>query len=95
MATQSEWEAAFQKTLGAVVRQVRLERGLNQEQLAEAAQLHQNTVRLLEQGKRMPSILLLIQVAAGLRVSVADLLRRVEAEVGLGPWAAASSRDQD
>lgn len=94
MSTQSEWEIAFLKSLGAVVRQVRLERGLSQEQLAEAAHLHLNTVKLLELGRRMPSILLLIQVGSGLRVSVAELLRRVEAEVGLGPWEAASSREQ-
>ena len=87
MTTQADWEAAFLKALGAAVRQARLERGLTQEQLADAAHLHQNTVRLLEQARRMPSVLLLLQMATGLGVSVAELLDRVEAEVGPIPWS--------
>jgi transcriptional regulator with XRE-family HTH domain len=61
---------------------VRQERGLSQEQLAEAARVHENTVRLLEQGKRMPSVLLLVQVAAGLACSPTELLDGVLREVG-------------
>lgn len=94
MATQAEWETAFLRTLGAVVRQVRLERGLSQEQLAEAAHVHENTVRLLEQSKRMPSVLLLLQLAVGLGVSVAELLERVEAEVGPIPWSVPTSTQE-
>lgn len=90
MQTEAEWETAFLKALGIAVREVRQERGLSQEQLAEASHVHENTVRLLEQGKRMPSVLLLLQITSGLRLPPASLLERVENEVGPIPWSAPS-----
>lgn len=86
MQTQAEWESAFLEALAARVRAERQERGLSQEQLAQSSRLHVNTVRLLEYGKRMPSVLVLAQIAAGLGLSASGLLERVEAEVGPMRW---------
>lgn len=66
---------------------------MTQEELADASRLHENTIRLLEQARRMPSVLLLLQVAHGLGVSVTELLDRVQAEVGPIPWSVRDTRE--
>lgn len=86
MATQAEWEEAFGRGFGQVLRDLRLERRLGQEQLAEASRLHENTIRLLEQGKRLPSLLIVFHLAAGLKLPPSALVARVEEQVGPIPW---------
>jgi transcriptional regulator with XRE-family HTH domain len=53
---------------------------VRQEALAAQANLHRNYVGLLERGQRMPSILVVQQLAAALDTTMSELLAEVEAE---------------
>ena len=59
---------------GKRLRELRLERGLSQEKLAEIAELHRNYVGVLERAGQSPSLDAICKLAAALRVKPADLL---------------------
>ena len=61
--------------LAANVRRLRAERGLTQEQVANAAGLSLSDVGRIERGERDPGVRVLSKLAAGLGVEVEDLLR--------------------
>lgn len=62
------------KPLGATVRRLRRERGMTQEALAGATELHANHVGGLERGERNVTMATLLRVAAALGVPPAALL---------------------
>jgi len=68
----------LQRRFGKLLRRKRLEADLSQEALAEEAGLHRNYVGLLERGLRMPSILVVQQLATALNTKMSDLLAEVE-----------------
>ena len=70
----------LQQQFGNVLRRRRQAGGLSQESLAEKAGLHRNYVGLLERGKRMPSIVIVQQLASALGTTISDLLAEVEEE---------------
>ena len=70
----------LQQQFGFVLRRRREAAGLSQEALAAEANLHRNYVGLLERGQRMPSILVVQQLAAALGMTMAELLAEVEQE---------------
>jgi transcriptional regulator with XRE-family HTH domain len=68
----------FQAALGLAVRTRRNELGLTQEQLANDTDLHQRWISNVETGKRNPSYGSLRRLAAGLKLSAAELIARAE-----------------
>ena len=56
------------------LRYFRSQRGLSQEQLAERAGIHVNTIRKYELGYRKPKIAQLKKIAGGLEISVIEFL---------------------
>jgi transcriptional regulator with XRE-family HTH domain len=64
----------------ANLRQERLARGLTQEGLADAAELHRTHISLLEQAKRDPKLTTIAKLADGLDTTPGRLLRGVSAE---------------
>lgn len=58
---------------GARVRRLRVDRGLSQEQLAEAAGLHRTYIGSVERGERNISLDQIYRIAAGLGVSPIQL----------------------
>lgn len=66
--------------LGARIRERRHDRGLSQEQLAEAADLSWSYVSQTERGQRNLTVRSLLKLAAGLDVDPADLV------ADLDPW---------
>ncbi len=62
---------------GQVVRELRDARGWTQEELAERADMNASYLGFVERGDNVPTLTIIIQIAEGLGVSPADLLRDV------------------
>jgi transcriptional regulator with XRE-family HTH domain len=62
---------------GQRVRQLRVERGLSQEDLAELADLHRNYVSQIEGGRRNLSLLNILKLANGLKVRPTKLIETI------------------
>jgi len=72
--TRREEDLEIAAAFGERVRSVRLEAGMTQEQLAEAAGLHATFISNLERGYRVPTLPTVVRVARGLGEEVALLL---------------------
>jgi transcriptional regulator with XRE-family HTH domain len=62
---------------GMRLRQLRLERDLSQEDLAELADLHRNYVSQIECGRRNVSLLNILKLAHGLKVRPTKLIETI------------------
>lgn len=60
---------------GKRLRQLRLDAGWTQEQLAEAAGITTTYTSDLERGTKVPSLTIVLRISRAFRISVADLLR--------------------
>lgn len=67
-------EQKLLRALGDRIRQLRRERNLSQETLAELADIHVNHLRRVELGQANPTYLVLLRLATALDVSPARLL---------------------
>lgn len=65
--------------LGAAVRELRTERGLSQEAVADLAALHVTYLSGIERGLRNPSLEKLNALAGALGVSMLELMARADA----------------
>lgn len=66
---------------GKVLRQLRQDAGLTQEQLGFEADLRRTYVSSLELGEKQPSLTTILKLAAALGCSAADLIGDVESEI--------------
>lgn len=66
--------------IGNKIRRIRKNRGMTQAQLAEAAGMAINSIRLYESGKRIPSIDVRIELAQKLDCDLQELLTEEEAD---------------
>jgi len=66
--------SAALERLGGTIRSYRKERGLTQEALAEAADLHENYVSRLETGDQEPGLFVILRLCRALNVSPGELL---------------------
>jgi XRE family transcriptional regulator, regulator of sulfur utilization len=60
---------------GSIVRRLRESRGLTQEELAERAEVSATYIGFVERGDNVPTLTIILQIAAGLGVRPSDLLR--------------------
>ncbi len=67
-----------QRVLGDAFRSERQNKGLSQEQLAEAAGISRNYYGSVERGEKMPSALTVLQIAEALKLTGAELLARAK-----------------
>ena len=68
----------FQNALGEAIRARRKEKGLTQEQLASAADMHVNYVSALERGRYNPTVLKLRDLASALDTTATVLIEAAE-----------------
>lgn len=66
-----------EQAFGQILRRLRVERGLSQEQFAERSRCSRPHVSRLETGKNSPSLSLLFQLAAALEVEPEVMVRQV------------------
>ena len=69
---------------GRVLRRLRLEAGLTQEQVGFEADLRRTYVSILELGQQQPSLATVLKIAKALNQSGQELIGLVEAEIRLG-----------
>jgi transcriptional regulator with XRE-family HTH domain len=69
----------------ANVRRLRVERGLTQERLAEQAGLHMTDVARIETVRRDPGVRVVVKLATGLGVEVAELFAGVATQMDSRP----------
>lgn len=65
------------KIFGKILREARLSTGMGQDKLAEAAGIDKSYVSLLEQGKRQPSIVILLKLSLALKLLPEDIIKAV------------------
>ena len=69
---------------GNVLRRLRLEAGLTQEQVGFEADLRRTYVSILELGQQQPSLATILKLAKALNQSGQELIGLVDAEIRLG-----------
>jgi transcriptional regulator with XRE-family HTH domain len=62
------------RLFGKSLRELRVERGLSQEKLAELADLHRNYIGMLERGGQNPSLEVICRIARALKLRPAELM---------------------
>lgn len=70
---------------GRILRSVRKEARLTQEQLALEAGVERNYVSLIERGINQPTVRVLFKLAQALGTAPSVLLEKVEQELGISP----------
>jgi transcriptional regulator with XRE-family HTH domain len=65
-------------SFGRIIKNIREERGISQEILADRADLNRSYVGEVERGTAMPSLSTITKLARALNLSAADLLARYE-----------------
>jgi transcriptional regulator with XRE-family HTH domain len=66
-------------TFGSVIRSLREDRGVSQEDLAAAAGIHTTYLSGIERGRRNPSWDVVVALAAALNLTLAELVEQYEA----------------
>ena len=77
---EPEPAAAF----GLAVRAARMEQGMAQEELASLAEIERSHMGKIERGEHMPTLALILRIAAALNRSAADLIAATEKNLRLG-----------
>lgn len=70
----------FQNRFAKVLLRRRLHARLNQEALAEKAELHRTHVSVLERKKQVPSMAAVLKIATALGLTLTELFREVESD---------------
>jgi transcriptional regulator with XRE-family HTH domain len=71
------------KLFGLVVRELRKERKLSQESLADEAALDRTFLSQLETGRKQPSLLTILRLAQALQIEASVLIRLMEIKLQL------------
>jgi transcriptional regulator with XRE-family HTH domain len=78
-------DPAFLAAYGAVVRQIREERGLDRKELATVADISYSYLSAIESGQKLPSVAVQDALAGALGIEASDLLARANGEVETDP----------
>ncbi len=72
--------ASLARRLGTLIRQLRLEEGLSQEEFADLCGLHRTYIGLIERGEKTITIETAQKIAMALKMPLSQLLLRLEQE---------------
>ena len=72
-------DTSVEKSFGQVLRQIRQEQGLSQEELGLESGYHRTYISLLERGKKNPSLQTIFQLATALKVEPSEIISHVQA----------------
>jgi len=64
------------QAFGRVLKEVRLKKGLSQEQLAFSCDLDRTFISMLERGLRQPSLTSILSVSASLEIPAYELIKK-------------------
>jgi transcriptional regulator with XRE-family HTH domain len=87
--------ASFARGIGRRIRAFRLEAGLTQERFAWDCEVDKSHMSMIESGKRMPSLPMLLVIAKELHVQVADLVGYDLEEPRMGLLDAIRRKDKE
>lgn len=65
----------FLKSFGKRLAEIRKQKGVTQEKLADAVELHRTYIGFIEQGKRNPSIANIHKIAKALNIKLSKLFK--------------------
>jgi len=69
---------SLEEAFGQVLKELRKEKGLSQEELAHESGLDRTFISLLERGKRQPSLGTIISIANVLELTASTFVQKVE-----------------
>lgn len=67
-------------TLGIVIKQLRNNRGLTQDDLGVAVEVDRKHIGRIENGEKIPSLILLIAIAEALKIKTSEILQKCESD---------------
>ena len=77
-------DAELAHAFGAAVRALRMERGIAQESLAHQAGIERSHMGKIERGEHVPTLPLILKIAAALGISASELMAATEKNLNSG-----------
>ena len=71
------------QAFGEVLRELRLERGLTQDQLAELANTERSHISAIERAEKGPTLATILSLAHALGITAGELITNVERHLGI------------
>jgi len=72
----------IKKVIGKVIKTLRINRGMTQEDLAFACDVDRSYISMIEVGRNEPSVSKIFDICEGLKIKPSDFFRLVELEYG-------------
>ncbi len=74
-------DVGLERLFGQILRELRTERGLSQEELGFESDYHRTYISQLERGQKNPSLKAIFRLARVLGVRPSEMIRRIESQV--------------
>ncbi len=74
-------DVGLERLFGQILRELRAERGLSQEELGFESDYHRTYISQLERGQKNPSLKAVFRLADALGVKPSGMIRRIESRV--------------
>ena len=76
---------SIENLFGQILRELRTEKGISQEDLGFKSGYHRTYISLLERGQKNPSLQTIFRLAKALEISPSEVIRRIENIHGKSP----------
>ena len=75
------YEVSLNKSVAQTIRELRQNKGVSQEKLAEAINSHQVYISEIENGKKLPSLFILYNIAKFFDLTLTEFINLVESKI--------------